>query len=556
MPAVTVQQAFDLALQHHQAGRLAEAEAVYRQILALQPNHAEALHHLGILAHQLGRNELAIEWIRQAVALNPGNPAAHGNLGEALRALGRLDEAVAAYRCALGINPRIAEIFNNLGNALKGQGRGDEAVAAYRQAIGLQPLFANAHSNLGSVLVEQGDPEGAILACRRALELKPDFAEAQSNLGVALAEVGRLDDAVAAYRRALEFQPNLAETHRNLGAAMVELGRYEEAATALRRALEIEPGNARANFDQALLWLLLGDFERGWPAYESRWEAHRLTRRNFSQPPWDGRVLDGGRVLLHAEQGFGDAIQFIRYAGRIEERGGKVIVECPPALAELFRSAHGVSDVVVAGEALPPFDVHVPMLSLPWVFQTGGESIPRAVPYLSADPRRRVLWEKRLGSERARRRVGLAWSGSPRHRHARKRDLALEKLGPLLRLDGIDFFRLPMDGGADDVRRLPAASVIIDHTEHIADFADTAALLTELDLIVSVDTAVAHLAGALGRPTWTLLPYVPDWRWGLEREDTPWYPTMRLFRQPALGNWDAVIERVVAELRAWAAQAT
>ncbi|MDR3402695.1 MAG: tetratricopeptide repeat protein [Chthoniobacter sp.] len=549
MPAVTVQQAFDLALQHHQAGRLAEAEALYRQILAVQPNHAEAVHHLGVLAHQVGRHDLAVEWIRRALTLNPGNPAAQGNLGEALRGLGRFDEAVAAYRCALEMQPNVPEVCNNLGNALKQQGRFEEAAVAYRQAIALRPLYANAHSNLGSVLTDQGRPEEAIAACGRALELKPDFAEARSNLGAALAEMGRFDDAIAAYRRALALRPNLAETHKNLGDALFETGRYEEALAAFHQAMTFKPGYPAAGFSQSLAWLLLGDFERGWLAYETRWETHRLTKPNFHQPTWDGGPVDGRRVLVYAEQGLGDAIQFVRYAERIAERGGRVIVECQRPLMELFRSARGVSEVVATGEPLPPFDLHAPMLSLPLVLETRWESIPRQVPYLSAEPGRRERWEQRLGNDRVRLRVGLAWSGSPQHRHARKRDLPVEKLEPLFHLEGIDYFSLQMGDAAAAIQRVSGTTTIIDHTAHLTDFADTAALMAELDLIISVDTAVAHLAGALGRPVWTLLPFVPDWRWGLEREDTPWYPTMRLFRQPALGDWDSVIQRTTIELK-------
>ncbi|MEP6670567.1 MAG: tetratricopeptide repeat protein [Chthoniobacter sp.] len=554
MSAVTVQQAFDLAVQHHQAGRLAEAEALYRQILAVQPQHADALHHLGVIAHQVGRHDLAVGWIQQAVTLNPGNPAAHGNLGEAWRALGRLDEAVAAYRGALGIRPDIPEVYNNLGNALKEQRRFDEAAAAYRHAILLQPLLAEAHSNLASVLTNQGRAEEAIAACRRALELKADFAEAHSNLGAALAELGRFDEAVVADQRALEIRPDLAETHRNLGDALIELGRYDEALAAFHRALEIRPGDADASFSQSLAWLLHGDFARGWPAYERRWEAHRLTRRNFSQPLWDGAALPGARVLVYAEQGFGDAIQFIRYAELIAERGGQVIVECLPEMVELFRSARAVSEVVATGGTLPPFDVHVPMLSLPRIFQTTLEGIPRTAPYLSPDPGRRALWRERLGSDRTRLRVGVAWSGSPRHRHTRKRDLPFEKLTPRFRLESVEYFRLQVDDAAEANPPPSGISGMIDHREHIQDFADTAAFMAELDLIISVDTAVAHLAGALGRPVWTLLPFVPDWRWGLEREDTPWYPTMRLFRQPALGDWDTVVQRVAGELETMATQ--
>ena len=483
MTAMSVLQSLELALQHHRSGRFTEAETIYREILAIEPDHPGALHFLGVIAHQTGRHDQAIQWIGRAVVLDPNNPAAHSNLGEAYRAKGQLDEASAAYR----------------------------------RALELKPGFTHALNNLGAVFTEQGRPEDAVEILRGALAADPRCAEACNNLGNAFAELGRLDEAIAAFERALELQPD-----------------YD---------------NAR--FGQSLVRLLKGDFERGWPLYEARRVVHHA-ERHFPKPMWNGSPLPGQRVLVHAEQGFGDAIQFVRYASQIARCGGEVIVECPPGLVELFRSAKDVRGVVPVGEPLPAFDFHLPILSQPLVFHTTRETIPREVPYLFAEPARREAWRQRLAARGTRPKVGLAWAGNPAKVQLRKRHISLDQLGPLFRDSPVDFFSLQVGGGTNQIQPRTAIASMNDFTEHLHDFADTAALMAELDLIISVDTAAAHLAGALGRPVWTLLPFIPDWRWGMEGERTPWYPTMRLFRQPARGDWESVIQRVANELSLWA----
>jgi hypothetical protein len=297
-----------------------------------------------------------------------------------------------------------------------------------------------------------------------------------------------------------------------------------------------------------MLLLLRGDFEQGWPDYEARLRLSSAATRDFAQPVWDGSPLEGRRVLVHAEQGFGDAIHFIRYAPLMAERGGEVIVECRAHLADLFRTVKGVREVVVDGEPLPAFAAHVPMLSLPLLFQTRRATIPKEVPYLLVNPARREIWRKRLGEKRGRLRIGLCLAGSALNRRTRTRDISLERLGPLLEVKGIDFFSLQPGPSAEETARSLAKAGIIDHTKEVGDFADTAAFMAELDLVITVDTAVAHLAGALGRPVWTLLPLIPDWRWGLEGADTPWYPTMQLFRQTSAGDWEPVVQRVASAL--------
>ncbi len=546
---MNIPQTFAAALQHHKVGRLAEAEALYRQILAVEPQHAGAWHHLGLLASQMGRPELAVASIHKALTLAPSDPAAHGNLGEIYRTMGRLKDAVASFHRALEIAPDSPVIANNLGLALTAQGQLREAVGQFRRIIALLPDSAIAHHNLAGALCRLRQFDEAIAADRQAIALQPDYAEAWCNLGAALDEKGRKDEAIAAYRRALELKEDFPDACCNLGSALNDLGQYEEALAAYRQTLRFQPDHRFARYNLSLLLLLHEEFEQGWPLFESRWAALDYRPRPFPQPRWEGGPVEGRRLLIHAEQGFGDSIQFIRFAPLIAARGAEIIVECQPALVDLLRTVAGVREVVTMGEPLPPFDLHAPTLSLPLAFQTASKTIPHNVPYLSPDPTRRAEWQERLGPKASRFRVGLRWAGNLQNERLQKRHIPSNKLAPLLQVPDVDFFSLQLDAAAGRLQELPAPLAIIDHTGHIQNFADTAAFISELDLVISVDTAVAHLAGALGKPVWTLLPFVPDWRWGLKSDQTPWYPTMRLFRQPALGDWESCVSQVVAALK-------
>lgn len=461
---------------------------------------------------------------------------------------GRLDEAEALYRQILQAAPGHVASLNNLGILWAVQERLNEAVTAFRHAIQFRPDYADAHNNLGGVLKKQNALDESAAAFSRALQCQPRHAEAWSNIGAVLAEQGHVDQAIAAHRRALQLEPDHPQCYNNLAIALTEHGDFPAAATAYDHALALQPDYAEAKFNYSLLLLLLGDFERGWPLYEARWNQPGFAQRPFSQPLWDGGSIEDKRILLHAEQGFGDSIQFIRYAPLIAARGGHVIVECPLPLVELFRSVKGVRQIVVTGDPLPSFDLHVPMHSLPGIFQTTVKNIPAEIPYLFAEPNRRRGWEVLLGSERPCLRVGVALRGNSHNRWTRKRDIPAELFRPILQVPGINFFSLQVGFGAASLSAAGGPPAFPDSAGALQDFADTAALMANLDLIITAETAVAHLAGALGRPTWTLVPFVPAWRWGLGRNDSPWYPTMRLFRQPALGDWPSVIHQVVEEL--------
>ena len=551
MAALTIEQAFQLALAHHQAGRLAEAEAIYRQVLAAEPRHADALHLLGVLAAGEGRFDEALELIQKAILLLPVQPIFHMNLGVAYRRLGRLEEAVACLQRAAALGQEMAAVHMNLGDALYGLGRIDDSIASSQRALALRPDYAEAHSNLGNALAKKRRWDEAAACYHRALALKPDYAEAHNNLGNAFIEHHRWDEALACCQRALALKPDLIEAYGNLGVALVEMGGPSAALDFYRQTIASRPDFAPAHWNLALLLLRIGRYEEGWKEYEWRWryEGFASPKRNFSAPQWDGSPVAGGAILLHTEQGFGDALHFLRYVPFVAGRVGRAIFECPPELARLITQSGGWNaDIIVRdGGPPPPFDCHLPLLSLPLALGRF-EPMPMAAPYLGADPGLRAAWRERLGVS-SNRRVGLAWAGSPKHQNDGRRSIEAEQFLPFLRTSCVSFFSLQVRPPGALPQALADAGVI-DLTAHITDFADTAALMAELDLIITVDTAAAHLAGALGRPVWTLLPFVPDWRWGLEREGTPWYPTMRLFRQPSPGDWDSVIGRVAEELAA------
>ncbi len=534
-------------------GQLDEAIAAFQQAIALRPTYAEAHSNLGNALREKGQLDEAIAACRRAIALQPNFAEAHYNLGNALKDIGQLDEAIVAFRQAIALKPNYAEVYSNLGNPLTDKGQLDEAIAAYRRAIALRPNIAEAHSNLGNALREKGQLDEAIAACRQAIVLRPNFAEAYSNLGVALADKGQLDEAIAAYRQAIAFRPNFAEAHGNLGKALKDKGQLDDAIAACRRAIAIKPNFAGAHNNLSLAMLTRGDFQHGWEEHEWRWKCKGFSSRprDFTQPQWDGRPLEGRTILLHAEQGFGDAIQFIRYVPLVQQRGGKIIVECPAGLQRLFQTMTASCQIVAEGQPLPAFDLQCPLLTLPRVFQTNLANIPETVPYLHADTELSRTWQHRLADQSPAVNVGLAWAGSPIHKNDRNRSMKLARLAPLGQIPGARFVSLQKGEAAAEAKSPPANVELVDWTEELNDFADTAALIANLDLVIAVDTAVVHLGGAMAKPVWTLLPFVTDWRWLLEREDSPWYPSMRLFRQSSWGDWDSVITRVVDALSQW-----
>ena len=478
------------AFQHFKSGELGEAEALCRKIIAAQPQQADALHLLGVIAHQTGHYEPAVKLLGRAIAINGAAAQYHNNLGNSLLALKRRAEAMQGYRRAVEIDPSMAIAQYGLG--LLEYGNKDYAGAAksFRAAVAHAPNMAQAHAYLANALFQMGSLEEAIDSYRRAIALDPNDAVAYSNLGLALQDLGSLDEGIEYCRRAIALKPDFPAGHNHLGLAL----------------------------------LLKGDFAAGLPHHEWRFQVRglRIGGRRFERPAWRGEPLNGARILLHSEQGAGDTLQFLRYAPLVAARGGRVIVEVPRELKRIAMSVKGVEQVNSAGEALPAFDQHCPLLSLPLAFGTTVATIPGDTPYLAAPELLVAEWRARLASG-ASPRVGLIWAGSPDHRCDRARSIALATLAPLA-ATGATFYSLQKGPAAAQTKSPPPGLVLHELGAPLGDFADTAAAMSALDLVISVDTSPAHLAGAIGKPVWLLLAHAPDWRWLLDREDIPGTP--------------------------------
>ena len=642
-----VQQLVAAGLEHHRAGRLEQAEAMYRQALQQQPDQPDALGLLGVIALQAGRPDAAVELLRRAAQIAP-NFAVFNNLGEALRHAGRLKEAIDAYNRSIALNPHHPDAYSNLALAASRIGNIDAAVSALERLVKFLPERADFHDRLGSALLQQGDTIGAIGAFRKAISLAPNFAQPRGNLAVALTKKkppskADLDEALGEARRAVELSPRAAEAHGSLAVVLDKLGdvkqalaefdraaelnptnadfygmrgmilqnqdrideaiavfqegakrcptdarifsnlsglyrrqrKYKESVETAETAVKLAPGYSDAHGNLSLALLAAGDYEHGFAEYEWRWRCDNFTTapREFPRPMWDGSSdLKGRTILVHTEQGYGDTLQFVRYVPRLADAGARVILECHHSLTKLLSRVRGVDRVIASGLALPDFDLHAPMLSMPRAFKTTLDRVPAEVPYLAAAPERVDDWNRRIASpspgtpdfgelpsglslrvEDSRAgegrgeglAVGVIWAGNAQPDP--KRNVPGPMLSVLSGISGVRFFSLQRTD-AGTYTPPPPELKLIDLSPHLSDFHETAAAMTALDLILTIDTATAHLAGALGRPTWTLIPFAPDWRWLLDREDSPWYPTMRLFRQTKLNEWGDVLERVREEM--------
>lgn len=529
------------ALACHRAGDLDAAVAGYRAALAARPDHADAIANLGVALRAQGDNQAAVEVMLAGVEQCPEAPELRYNLANGLRDAGSSEDAVEHYQAALALDPDHAGAAANLGLVLKALGRGEEAIRHYGTAVARHPFSAELFNNLGTALWDRRQAEAAAACFRRAVAIRPDFPAALANLGLAFNLLGGHAEAVDRYRRALAAEPAFAQAHAGLGQSLVSLGRLDEALACFDAALGQDTGEIDALLGRARALLLAGRLAEGWVEYGARRKRPGAWAPSYPRPQWDGGPLDGRTILLHGEQGYGDILQFVRYAPLVAARGGRVVVLCPRPLARLVATTAGVDAVAVAGKPLPAFDVHHPLMDLPIAFGTVLDTIPAAVPYLRAPGE--------AGPRAPGFRVGIAWRGNPRHENDRNRSCPLEHFLGFLDVPGVTLHGLQVGEAAGDIAALGAGALIADVGSRLGDFADTAAAIRDLDLVVSVDTALVHLAGALGRPVWTLLPYAPDWRWMLGREDSPWYPTMHLFRQPAPGDWDGTFAAVVVALR-------
>lgn len=532
--------------------RFAESKVCFVRTLELKPQHAEALHNLGNSLRRLGEVRQAVDYYRQALGERPAWSDAHNNLGLALRHLGQLAEAEHHFRQALAEQPQHAESRNNLGVVLVDQGKWDEAAPVYRQVLRQRPSSPETHNNLGVVLVKQGRYREAIEHYQTALRLKPNYPDACNNLGNALRQEGRLDEAEQSLRRALELKPDYSGACNNLAIVLVKEGKLDEAVVHYEQAIRLQPDYADAHKNLGLALLLGGNYARGWSEYDWRWRTREMPDRQFRQPRWQGEPCPQGTILMHAEQGLGDTLQFIRYAALAKERAGTIVVECQPALMPLLSRTPGIDQLIPQGKALPDFDSHIPLLSAPGIFTNSPESVLTRVPYLFADPVLVERWRERL-REAGKFRIGIAWQGSPRYPEDRFRSVPLAQFGRLAQIDSVRLISLQKGFGSNQLAAHAERFRIIDLgkslDEEAGPFMDTAAVMMNLDLVITSDTAIAHLAGGLGVPAWVVLPKAPDWRWLQDRADCPWYPRMRLFRQKNWGNWDEVFEQVAIEVQ-------
>ena len=544
----------------HRQGDLTTAETFYRRVLVDAPAHADALHLLGVVIAQRGQPEAAITLIQAAIATTPNDANMHANLGRACKAAGRLDEALTAFDRALALGSKDPGVHNDRGNVLLDLDRAALALDSFGQALALSATYAEALGNRGNALRALNRHAEALDSLDRAIALKPDLADAHSNRGNVLQDLDRHLDAVASYDRALALQPDHLDALVNRGVALRAMCQQAAALASYERALAIRPDHVTARTNRSLCLLQTGDFGKGWVEHEwrLRMPVFAATATRFRDPPWRGSdSLTGKTILLHAEQGFGDTLQFCRYVPLVAGRGARVVLEVGRPLLRLLTSLDGAAQVIPGGSPTPDVDVHCPLLSLPLALGTMLETIPPPA-HLRPDPEQAAHWQHRLAALPGRR-IGLVWEGSSLKRHPegraadRRRSITLRHFAPLGMIPGSFFVSLQTGTAAAQTAAPPPGLAVHDFATELTDFADTAALISALDLVITVDTAVAHLAGSLGKPVWILTQFDADWRWLLNRTDSPWYPSARLFRQSSFGNWNGVIAEVSAALHAQSA---
>jgi tetratricopeptide (TPR) repeat protein len=526
-----------------QLGRFREAIAVCTQAAKLHPEIPDVYNNLGVAYQGVGDFDAAVGAYRTAIELNPDFALAHSNFARLLESAGRFAEAEVSLQRAIQLKPDEPAYWLQLAGVLSRQGKQPEAERVLRGAIGYQPQNLDLKMNLAAVLVEQERLDEAAHVYRTVIDLQPEFAEAHSSLAFVLERQGGLREALAAVERAIELRLDYAEGFNNLGTVLRSLHRLNEACHAFQRAIELKPEFALAEFNLGTTLLLAGRYPEGWPGYR---QHARVAGTSAVGPPsteWDGRSIAGQRLLVYADQGLGDTIQFARFLPRCKQRSeARLIFRCQPSLRRLFADCCAADTICTTEDSLPAFDRHVPLASLPGLFGVTIEQVGLGVPYLTTHAPLPPRIGDLLGEKTGERRIGLVWQGNPRQTRDIVRSCPLGKLLPLLELPGMRFFSLQCDStGRSQLAASAAVDRVVDVGELLEDFADTAAVLQRLDLLITVDTAIAHLAGAMGRPVWTMLCHTPDWRWHLDRSDSPWYPTMQLFRQPTWGDWDSVV---------------
>ncbi len=580
------------AIEQHQAGHLGRAIPLYRHVLDSTPDHIDTLYLLGTALLQSGEFGECADCLQRVVAARPDIPDARNNLGVAYKAQGQWEQAVKifeatirahpeyqqayfnlgalmhdrglfrdaekCFRLGLEVNPRDIETRFSLGNALAAQRRWPEAEQCCREVVARDPNNINAHVALAFALVQQEKLAEAMQLYQQVLSVRPKFHEVHNNLSYVLERTGRLEQALQCAERTIELQPDFPEAYNNLGIALRSLHRTDDALAAFRSALKLQSDFPLAKYNLGTTLLLTGRYHEGWPAYERRTETLDEPPRTFEHPRWSGGPIPGKRLAVHCDQGFGDTLQFARFLPGASQRSqARLIFECPPELVRLFADVPAIDELVIAGETLPPCDEQISLASLAGILDVEIDTIPCEVPYLRVSVQADAPVRSALESIPPNKpRVGLIWRGNRQQARDVVRSCPPDQLERLLAVEGVSFVSLQVGSDyAEEIAGLSRHQNVWDAGSHLDDFAGTAAVMRTLDLVITVDTSPAHLAGALGLPVWTLLCHTPDWRWHLDRDDSPWYPTMRLFRQRAWGDWKGVVNETAQALdefvKAW-----
>jgi tetratricopeptide (TPR) repeat protein len=518
------------------------------RILQEDPNNSEASFFLGLLLHQINENEKAEVFVSQAIALGLKNFDVYRTLGGIYTSLERFEEASFCENKAMTFNPDYSDGYYNIGCNFLSLGNPVEAIESFLKAVSMKPDHYTAHNNLGLAYHNRKMFKDAIESFNNALKIKPGFSLSYLGIGNTLREMGQLDAAVTSFQKAIAIDPTFSEAHNNLGLALMDLGLHESAISSYNTAKNQTPDSAEVRKNIGIINLLKGNFKIGWEEYSwRRFEKNtELTKRIYSQPLWNGEDLNGKTIFVYTEQGFGDTIQFVRYLDLLREQGGRVVLDAQLSLVPLLEEMESINVLLKENDLIPPFDFHVPLMELPRLFSTNAENIPAPNAYLMANEELVEAWKERLGPKKGYR-VGIVWAGSPTHQDDYNRSMMPELFIPLTKVPGVSVFSF-LVGRKDNTSQIFDDN-ISDLSKSLTNFAETAAAITNMDLVISVDTAVVHLAGALGKPVWTLLQFNPDWRWMLDRNDSPWYSSMKLFRQEKRQDWQSVIERVTSDLR-------
>ena len=544
---------FKKALEYFQSGQLHEAEKICKNIYCTDPEYSPALHLLGMVAYHMGVHDVAVNLMGAAVQFRPDIAFYHRDLGDVFLSQGRIDESILCFRNVLRLDPNFVEAYYLLSVALIKKDLLDEAMQSLLIALKLRPDYTDALYQAGYIFGRQNKPDEAIACFEKLIEIEPERTEALFAFGAALGVVDREDEAIACYRKVLKIAPDYVYALHNLGALLKEQGKTEQAMNAYRKAIEINSDLVGPHWNLSHALLLTGDFKAGWKEFEWRLKAGDWQKANLrpcNVPLWKGESFAGKTLFIHDEQGLGDTIQFVRYLPMVKALGGDVILETQKSLMGLFKNSPGIDRLIPrsADGSLPTdMDFYVPLLSLPAIFNTTLDTIPDTVPYLHADVDKTKYWQERFSADGFK--VGIVWAGGPKLLNDRNRSCRLKLFESLTKIIGVRLIGMQKGEAAEQVRDLPPGIEVFNYGPELEDFTDTMGLIENMDLIISVDTAVAHLAGAMGKPVWLVLPFSPDWRWFMNRTDSPWYPSMRIYRQKKKGDWASVFNRIGKDLQ-------